>query len=70
MLTYIKGIYSLKDSKFVKKCVVMARLTEYNYDLCVEICDKVADGLNIMDILESNDNYPSWSTFRRWKNDN
>ena len=48
----------------------MARLTEYDYDLCVEICDKVADGLNIMDILASNDNYPSWSTFRRWKNDN
>ena len=48
----------------------MARLTEYNYDLCVEICDKVADGLNIMDILASNDKYPSWSTFRRWKNDN
>ena len=48
----------------------MARLTEYNFDLCIEICDKVADGLNIMDILASNDNYPSWSTFRRWKNDN
>ena len=48
----------------------MARLTEYDYDLCVEICDKVADGLNIMDILASNENYPSWSTFRRWKNDN
>ena len=48
----------------------MARLTEYNYDLGVEICDKVADGLNIMDILASNDKYPSWSTFRRWKNDN
>ena len=48
----------------------MARLTEYNFDLCIEICDKVADGLNIMDILASKDNYPSWSTFRRWKNDN
>ena len=48
----------------------MARLTEYDYDLCIEICDKVADGLNIMDILASNKNYPSWSTFRRWKNDN
>ena len=23
-----------------------------------------------MDILASNDKYPSWSTFRRWKNDN
>ena len=48
----------------------MARLTEYNFDLCIEICDKVADGLNIMDILASKYNYPSWSTFRRWKNDN
>ena len=48
----------------------MARLTEYNYDLCVEICDLVANGSHIIDALNSNDNYPSWSTFRRWKRDN
>lgn len=48
----------------------MARLTEYNYDLCVEICDLVANGSHIVDALNSNNNYPSWSTFRRWKRDN
>ena len=48
----------------------MARLTEYNYDLCIEICDLVANGSHIIDALNSNDNYPSWSTFRRWKRDN
>ena len=48
----------------------MARLTEYNYDLCVEICDLVANGSHIIDALKSNNNYPSWSTFRRWKRDN
>jgi hypothetical protein len=48
----------------------MARLTEYNFDLCIEICEEVALGSNIMTILENNSNYPSWSTFRRWKRDN
>lgn len=48
----------------------MARLTEYDYDLCVEICDLVANGSHIIDALNSNNNYPSWSTFRRWKRDN
>ncbi len=48
----------------------MARLTEYNFDLCLLICEEVANGDNIMRILEKNNNYPSWSTFRRWKRDN
>lgn len=48
----------------------MARLNEYNYDICLAICEEVADGGNIMKILENNDNYPVWSTFRRWKRDN
>jgi len=48
----------------------MARLTEYNYDLCVEICELIADGEHILDVLESNDKYPVWSTFRKWKRDN
>ena len=45
----------------------MARLTEYDFDLCVEICDKLADGDNIKRILNSDTNYPNWTTFRRWK---
>lgn len=48
----------------------MARLTEYNFELCKEICEEIALGSNIMTILQNNDSYPSWSTFRRWKRDN
>jgi len=48
----------------------MARITEYDYDLCVEICDLLADGKNIVDILNSKEHYPKWPTFRRWKNNN
>ena len=52
------------------KWFVMARLTEYNFDLCVEICNELADGQNIKRILNSNDKYPDWTTFRRWKQNN
>jgi len=48
----------------------MARPSEYNIDLCIEICDKLANGLNIRRILESKDSYPDWTTFRRWKSNN
>ncbi len=48
----------------------MARLTEYNFDLCVEICNELANGQNIKRILNSNDKYPDWTTFRRWKQNN
>jgi L-rhamnose isomerase len=48
----------------------MARLSEYNFEICLDICEEVALGDNIMTILEKNTNYPSWSTFRRWKRDN
>lgn len=48
----------------------MARLTEYNFELCEKICEEVATGGNIMTILENNNQYPSWSTFRRWKREN
>ena len=46
----------------------MARLTEYDFELCKLICDEVANGENIISILK-NSNYPTWSTFRRWKNE-
>jgi hypothetical protein len=48
----------------------MARLTEYNFDLCIDICEHIAVGGNIVDVLGSNKTFPSWSTFRRWKRDN
>ena len=48
----------------------MARPSEYNFELCKEICELIADGGYIMEVLESNDKYPSWSTFRTWKREN
>lgn len=45
----------------------MARLTEYNIDLCKEICEKVSLGSHIKDVLNSNDKYPSIPTWNRWK---
>ena len=47
----------------------MARPSEYNFKLCEEICDEIANGKNVIKILESKEEYPSWPTFRRWKNE-
>jgi hypothetical protein len=49
---------------------VMARLSEYDFELCIEICNELANGQNIKRILDSNTNYPDWTTFRRWKQNN
>ena len=48
----------------------MARPSDYNYELCIEICDHLANGDNIKRILTSETKYPHWTTFRRWKNEN
>lgn len=48
----------------------MARLTEYNFDLCIEICNKIADGENIKKILASDESYPSFPTWCKWKREN
>jgi len=48
----------------------MARPSEYNYELCEEICNELAEGQNIKRILNSKEEYPDWTTFRRWKNQN
>lgn len=47
----------------------MARPSEYDFALCEEICNQVAEGQNIIAVLESDDRYPSWTSFRRWKNE-
>jgi len=48
----------------------MARPSEYNFDLCIEICDEIAKGRNVIETLNSDLRYPDWTTFRRWKNNN
>lgn len=47
----------------------MARPSEYNYNLCVDICKEVALGKNVIAVLKSEAKYPSWETFRRWKSE-
>ena len=48
----------------------MARPSEYNYELCLKICEEIASGGNIVTVLNGKEEYPAWSTFRRWKRDN
>jgi len=47
----------------------MARLDEYNFELAKKICEEVANGKSVIKVLLDNEEYPSWSTFRRWKSD-
>lgn len=43
------------------------RPTDYNLQMCIEICEHIANGKNVKDTLNANDAYPVWQTFRRWK---
>jgi len=45
----------------------MARPSEYNFNLCIEICDEVANGFNIKTVLASKQSYPSFQTWCNWK---
>lgn len=47
----------------------MARPSEYDFEMCKEICNEVAEGKNIKEVLDSKKKYPSWNSFRRWKNE-
>ena len=48
----------------------MARLSEYNLELCKTICEEVANGFNIKTVLKSEESYPDFSTWCRWKREN
>ncbi len=50
--------------------MAVGRPSEYNFELCAEICEHVADGLSIRKALKQSDKYPSWATFRKWKFEN
>jgi hypothetical protein len=47
----------------------MARPSEYDFEMCKEICELIANGANVIKALESNEIFPNWTTFRRWKNE-
>jgi hypothetical protein len=46
------------------------RPSEYNFELCAEICEHVASGMSIRKALEQSNQYPTWETFRKWRRDN
>ena len=46
------------------------RPSDYDYNLCVEICEKVADGKNIKVVLSEKEEYPTFPTWCRWKREN
>lgn len=48
----------------------MARITDYDFDICKDICNKITEGFNIKKVLESNDDYPSFPTWCKWKREN
>lgn len=45
----------------------MARPSEYNFELCKEICAEVANGFNIKTVLSSKSEYPTFQTWCNWK---
>jgi len=47
----------------------MARLSEYNFELCKTICHEVVNGANIKTVLKSKEEYPTFQTWCNWKRD-
>jgi arginyl-tRNA--protein-N-Asp/Glu arginylyltransferase len=45
----------------------MARLSEYNFELCKTICNEVVNGANIKTVLKSKEEYPTFQTWCNWK---
>lgn len=48
----------------------MARPSEYNFEMCKDICAEVANGFNIKTVLGSKPEYPDFTTWCRWKREN
>lgn len=45
------------------------RPNTYDFNLCIEICAGVANGLNIKTVLASKPEYPTFQTWCNWKRD-
>lgn len=46
------------------------RPSQYDFELCKAICEKVAEGQNIKKVLASDNSYPVFSTWCKWKREN
>lgn len=47
----------------------MARPSEYNIKICNEICERIVLGEHIKPILDSDDKFPTFPTWCKWKRD-
>lgn len=45
----------------------MARISEYNYELCKTICEQISNGKHIKEVLDSSNDYPTFQTWCNWK---
>jgi hypothetical protein len=41
--------------------------SKYDFNLCVEVCERVSNGERIKKVLESDDRFPTFPTWCRWK---
>ena len=48
----------------------MARPSEYDFTLCEEICELIANGGSVRSILAAKEHYPDFTTWCRWKRNN
>lgn len=48
----------------------MARPSEYNIEICNEICERIVLGEHIKPILDSDDKFPTFPTWCKWKREN
>ena len=48
----------------------MARPSEYNIKICNEICERIVLGEHIKPILDSDDKFPTFPTWCKWKREN
>jgi hypothetical protein len=48
----------------------MARPSKYNIELCNEICERIVLGEHIKPILDSDDRFPTFPTWCKWKREN
>jgi len=49
---------------------IMARPSDYTIEMATEICEEVANGFNIKTVLKSQERYPSFPTWCKWKREN
>ena len=44
--------------------------SKFDINIVNEVCELVADGMNVKAALKSKEHHPSYETWRRWKNEN